>query len=245
MMIDVGIFSAFLGGLLTFFAPCTLPLVPGYIAFICGNEKDVSQLRRRTMASALFFVVGFSLLFIVYGLASGEVGKLFSLYRGPIAKLGGVMVALLGLAALGFFSFPQLSSTLPSRLSRYAKPGSPFGAFFLGVLFALGWSPCLGPILGTILLLAATGGTALSGGFLLGVYALGLALPFLFVAFIYASSFAYISRLRHYLPLVQKIGGVLLVIMGLLLFLGQFGVLNTWVSQVFGTHILDIMLQYT
>jgi len=114
----------------------------------------------------------------------------------------------------------------------------------LGFLFALGWSPCLGPILGTILLLASTTGTTLSGGLLLGVYSLGLALPFLLIAFFYGSSVAYVPKLERYLPLVNRIGGVLLVVIGLLLVFGQFGMLNTWAGEILGDRLFNGMVQY-
>jgi cytochrome c-type biogenesis protein len=250
-MFEITFFSALLGGLLTFLAPCTLPLIPGYIAFIGGAKGD-RHFRRRIMVNALLFVLGFSVVFITYGMASGVLGKFLILHRATIAAIGGVMVIVLGLAVLGLFTLPTFSALLPSTHGVLRKVflwgglfnGSPSGAFLLGFLFALGWSPCLGPILGTILLLAGTTGETLSGGLLLGVYALGLAIPFLFIAFFYGSSFAYMPKLERYLPWVNNIGGVLIVGIGLLLVFGQFGMLNTWAGEILGDRFLNGMVQY-
>ena len=250
-MFEVTFFSALLGGLLTFFAPCTLPLIPGYIAFI-GGEKGDSNFRRRIMVNALLFVLGFSLVFIVYGMASGVLGKFLMLHRATIAAIGGVMVIVMGLLMLDLFNLPMFSTLLPSFNGSWRKVffsasmfnGSHSGAFLLGFLFALGWSPCLGPILGTILLLASTTGATLSGGLLLGVYSLGLALPFLLIAFFYGSSVAYVPKLERYLPLVNRIGGVLLMVIGLLLVFGQFGMLNTWAGEILGDRLFNGMVQY-
>ena len=243
-MLDVTLFSALFGGLLTFFAPCTLPLIPGYIAFIGGGSKKQEGLRGRTMLSALFFVVGITLVFIVYGFASGALGKFLILHRALIAQVGGFIVIVLGLSLLDFFSFPQFSLGGSWHLPKWVSAGEPSGSFLLGLLFALGWSPCLGPILGTILLLAATGGTVFYGGLLLAIYSLGLALPFLLIAYFYGSAFDYIPKLGRYLPTVQKMGGVLIVLIGLLLVFGQFGILTTLISGIFGTRLFDAMAQY-
>lgn len=252
-MFDVGFFSALLGGILTFFAPCTLPLIPSYIAFISGGDNRVGQaegiggmsMRRRTMLNALLFVFGFSIVFIAYGLVSGTIGHFLIIHRKLISQVGGLIVIYLGFSMLDFFRFPQLLFGGRLRLPRSISAGSRLGALALGSLFALGWSPCLGPILGTILLLAATGGTALYGGVLLAVYSLGLALPFLLIALLYGSTFSYLPTLERYLPLIQKAGGAMLVGIGLLLVLGQFGILNTWATEFIPPRLFNIMLQYT
>lgn len=250
-MFEVTFFSALFGGLLTFLAPCTLPLIPGYIAFISGEKGD-GHFRRRIMVNALLFVLGFSSVFITYGVASGVLGKFLILHRATIAAIGGVVVIVLGLSMLNLFTLPTFSVLLPSVGAFWRKVfswgglfnGSTLGAFLLGFLFALGWSPCLGPILGTILLLASTTGTMLSGGLLLGVYSLGLAIPFLLIAFFCGSSFAYVPKLERYLPVVNRVGGVLIVGIGLLLVFGQFGMLNTWAGEILGDRFLNGMVQY-
>lgn len=231
-MLEVGVLSALIGGILTFLAPCTLPLIPAYIGFISGTTGSADANRRslRIFISALYFVLGFSLVFVVFGMASGELGKWLTFYRTPISQAGGIFIILLGISALGFFQFPVLMRG-GARMPKFLLPGTSVGAFLLGFLFALGWSPCLGPILGTILLLAGTSGSALSGGLLLSVYALGLALPFLFIAYLYGTSLTYIQSMEKWLPVIGKISGVLLIVIGTALALGQFGALNPWVRS--------------
>lgn len=253
-MTEVTFFSALFGGMLTFSAPCTLPLIPGYIAFIGGSSGSSGETRHATIRSdtlrnALFFVLGFSLIFILFGMASGAVGKFLVLYRTLIAQVGGVIIIYFGLSMLGFLPFPSFSAVSSGgRLSGLFGgriSGTRSGSFFLGLLFALGWSPCLGPILGTILLLAATGGTALYGGSLLAVYALGLATPFLIVAFLYGSTFAYVAKLEPYLYFTRLAGGVMLMFVGILLVIGQFGILNTWAGGLFDGRLIELMLTHT
>lgn len=235
-MVGISFFSALLGGLLTFLAPCTLPLIPAYIGFLGGSSgsgklHDSAQLRRRIHVNALLFVLGFSLIFVLFGLVSGALGKFLILHRAIISSIGGIFVIGFGLIMLGYIPFPNLFARV--GLPSWLHPGKPFSAFLLGLLFALGWSPCLGPILGTILLLAGSSGTALYGGYLLAVYSLGLAIPFLLVAVLYGSAFTYIAPLARYLPLIEKSAGVLLIFIGFLLLIGNFGLLNVWFMDVF------------
>ena len=249
-MSEVSIFSALLGGILTFLAPCTLPLIPGYIAFIggtggTGEATGGSTARRRVMANAALFVLGFSVVFIAFGMASGALGKFLVLYKVLIAQVGGAVVIYLGLTLFGLVPLPRFSATGAGRLMGTLSPGSRSGAFLLGFLFALGWSPCLGPILGTILLLAAGGGTLLYGGALLAIYAFGLALPFLLVAYIYGTTFSYVSRLEPYMRFTRIAGGAMLVLVGFLLLIGQFGILNAWAGRLLDGKLFDILLTYT
>jgi cytochrome c-type biogenesis protein len=245
-MFDVSFFSALLGGVLTFLAPCTLPLIPAYIGFLGGTSSDRSHLhdsaalRRRIHWNALLFVLGFSLIFVIFGLVSGALGKFLILHRATISALGGIFVIGFGLIMLGYIPFPNLFARV--GLPHWLHPGKPVSAFLLGLLFALGWSPCLGPILGTILLLAGSSGTALYGGYLLALYSLGLAVPFLLVAVLYGSAFTYITSLARYLPFIEKSAGVLLVVIGFLLLTGDFGLLNVWFANVFaGGWYKDLM----
>lgn len=246
----VDFFSAFLGGVLTFLMPCTLPLIPAYIGFLGGTtsgsaSEAVRGLRRRIYINALLFVLGFSLIFIFFGLISGVLGKFLRLHGGLISSLGGIIVILFGLVMVGVVPFPRFFSrvSLPSML----QPGRPFSSFLLGILFALGWSPCLGPILGTILFLAGATGTAFYGAALLATYALGLAIPFLVVAILYGTAFTYVTSLSRYLPIIEKSAGVLLIAIGSLLVFGQFGLTAVWVEQLFSgswysnvMHLCDI-----
>lgn len=249
-MSEVSFFSAFLGGILTFLAPCTLPLIPGYLAFIGGTGMTTQgaksdDRRSQVMRNALLFVLGFSLIFILFGMASGAIGKFLVLYRTPIAQMGGLIIVYLGLSLCGLLPLPRFLSPQFPGFSGRLTAGSRSGALLLGILFALGWSPCLGPILGAILLLAATGGTIFSGGLLLSVYAAGLALPFLLVAWLYGATFLYITKLEPYLRYTQLIGGVMLIFVGALLVIGQFGILNMWAGELFNGRLFQLMLNYT
>lgn len=232
MMFDIGFFSALLGGILTFLAPCTLPLIPAYLGFLAGSGTGLNERERKhvIMVNASLFTLAFSLVFVFFGLASGSIGAFFTLHRAFISRVGGVLVIALGLSMLGAFDLPQFFSG--KKLPRELSAGKPFSSFLLGLLFALGWSPCLGPILGTILVLAGGTGTALHGAFLLLVYSLGLALPFLGVAYAYGVSFGYVASLARILPYVNKIGGAFFVFIGVLLILGDFGLLNVWMTTL-------------
>ena len=248
-MLDVTFFSALIGGILTFLAPCTLPLIPAYLSFIggtagAGTAPSSSSFSRRLFISALFFVLGFTAVFMFYGLASGMIGKFLILYRKEIAQLGGVVIILFGLSMLHFIKLPSFFSFSGKALPKFILPGTKSGSLVLGFLFALGWSPCIGPILGTILLLAATSGTAFHGAYLLGIYSFGLALPFLFVAYMYGTAFTYIKTLERYVPLISQIGAWLMILIGLLLVLGEFGLLNTWISGILNESAYNNFVNY-
>lgn len=244
-MFEIGYIPALVGGILTFLAPCTLPLIPAYVGFLAGADKDekAAARGRRIMLNALLFTLAFSLVFVFFGLVSGAIGQFFVLHRALISRVGGILVIIFGLSMLGVFDLPRIFSG--KKLPKLLTPGKPSSSFLLGLLFALGWSPCLGPILGTILVLAGTGSTATHGAMLLFVYSLGLAVPFLTVAAIYGASFSYITSLAKLLPVVNKVGGALFVFIGVLLLMGDFGLLNVWVADVFGdtwyTGLMDRM----
>ncbi len=236
-MFDISVISAFIGGLLTFLAPCTLPLIPAYLAFIggtTGQSAHGTSVRRNLLLNAVCFILGFSFVFIVFGMASGALGTYLVLYRKILAQIGGVVVILFGISMLGVFTLPSISAGWGGFVPKWLKAGTTKGSFLLGLLFALGWSPCLGPVLGTIYILAVTKGTVLAGGALLFVYSMGLALPFLVVAYLYGSAWTYVGTLGKFLPVISKAGAVLLIVIGLLLVIGQFGMLNTWVINLIG-----------
>ena len=238
-MIEVSYISALIGGILTFLAPCTLPLIPAYIAFIGGGNQEGGVApfsRNRLLTNALFFISGFSMIFILFGMASGVLGTYLILYRSTIAQVGGVIIILFGLGMMGLFRLPQIPPLFRIDRIRTILPpaGSKRGAFMLGLMFSLGWSPCLGPVLGAIFGLAVVSATVVSGATLLATYALGLAIPFLLVAYVYGSAMTYVIQLQKYLSLISKIGGACIVLIGFLLLIGQFGMLNTWAVHFFG-----------
>ncbi|PIT90899.1 cytochrome C biogenesis protein [Candidatus Kaiserbacteria bacterium CG10_big_fil_rev_8_21_14_0_10_49_17] len=245
------IFSAFFAGLLTFLAPCTLPLVPGYLAFISGvPQADVNDpskrawVRRRIFLNGLFFILGFTAIFVVFGSAAGFIGQNLAEVRIWMTRIGGLFVILFGLFMLGVLRIPFLQSERRVRTPRWLTVGKPSSSFLIGGAFAFGWSPCIGPVLGSILLLASTSATVLEGALLLLVFSFGLAIPFLLVAASFSHAAAYITVISRYLKWVSVIGGVFLIFLGVLLLTGNFNLLITWGFEFFGFLEYDAILQH-
>ncbi len=242
-MFEIGYISALIGGLLTFLAPCTLPLIPAYLGFLAGARNTTQQpQKKKVMLNAFLFTVAFSSVFIFFGLISGTIGNFFILHRALISQIGGILVICFGLSMLGVFELPQLFSQ--KKTPAYLSAGEPSSAFLLGLLFALGWSPCLGPILGTILVIAGASATAMHGASLLLVYSIGLALPFLVIAYVYGTSFSYLPVLARLLPYINNIGGIMFLGIGVLLIMGNFGLLNVWVEELFGNTWYNSLMDY-
>ncbi len=223
----------FVAGLLTFLAPCTLPLLPGFLAFLAGGaavgQKNV-RLERKFFVNVCLYVLGFSLIFIAFGVLAGFGGLWLLRSRTLLAELGGTLVAVLGLYMLlvssGFVSLPGLARDRRVRLG-WLKPGEPLSSFLLGVTFAFGWSPCVGPVLGAALTLAAGRGTAGDGAVLLAVFSLGLAVPFVLVSL--AAGWV-LERIRHLGALLRwlnVVGGLVLLAVGLTVASGKF---DAWVG---------------
>ncbi len=222
------IIPAFVAGLLTFLAPCTLPMVPAYLGFISGTSAQEAlgsnaRLRSRIFFNGLSFVLGFSAIFILFGVFAGYLGHLFPGYRFWLSRIGGVFVILFGLFMLGAFKWPLLSMEHQLNIKTRFACGSYLNAFGLGAAFGTGWTPCIGPILGSILLLAITQGSAGSGAFLLGVFAFGLSIPFLLVAAALGTAEKAIMRITPYLKWVSRVSGALLIVLGLLLVTNSMG----------------------
>lgn len=229
------ILPAFGAGLLTFLAPCTLPLVPAYLGFISGlpgeelNDPALAHRSRRVVFfNGLFFVFGFSIVFIVLGVIAGFAGAALAPYRLWLTRVGGVLVILFGLFLLGLFRLPWLYGEKRFHVPRSLRPGRPLTSLAIGLSFGFGWTPCVGPILGSILLLASTTTTALPGGILLAVFSLGLAVPFLIIALGIGSAMKSLKKLGPYLRVVSVIGGAFLVGLGLLLAFNRISLLISW-----------------
>ena len=206
---------ALAAGALSFSSPCTLPLVPGYLGYMSG----VSSSRGRTVGAAGLFVIGFAIVFTSLGAVASELGSLLLLHRPLIEKLAGALIVVLGLFVLGLAPLPFLMREGRPLLER-VRPG-PSGALLLGAAFAFGWTPCVGPVLGSILLLASGQGTLTAGALLLFLYSLGLGLPFLAAA-LFLDRFRSVSAwLRRHSAPINAAGGLLLVAMGMLVFLGR------------------------
>jgi len=231
---------AFLAGLLSFLSPCVLPLVPSYLGFVTGMSLDDLRAgadRKAILVPALVFVAGFSLVFLFMGLAATFLGQLFQLYRDWIARVGGVLIVIFGLHLLGVFRIAPFMRE--RRLQLQSKPAGLLGAGIAGFVFGAGWTPCIGPVLGTVLTLAsvrANTGTAL---FLLGFYSLGLAVPFIAAALMTGSFLNTSKRLRFALPLIEKVSGAMLLVVGVLLVSGSFTRLAAFFARYTPAFLLD------
>ena len=245
------IISAFVAGILTFLAPCTLPLVPAYIGFISGVSKEdredpskKKEVQRRIFLNGVFFVIGFSAVFILFGTLAGILGQGLVPYRIWLTRIGGILVILFGLFMLGVFRIPFLQVDKRIRTPKWLTVGKPSSSLVIGSAFAFGWTPCVGPILGSILLLASTSTTALQGALLLTVFSAGLAIPFLLVAIGFSHAAVYIERISKYLKWVSVVGGVFLIILGLLLVTNNFGLLIQYGFELFGFIEYEALLDY-
>ncbi|OGC87959.1 hypothetical protein A2419_02345 [Candidatus Adlerbacteria bacterium RIFOXYC1_FULL_48_26] len=220
--------AAFLAGLLMFLAPCTLPIVPGYLAFIAGvPEKEIAKgsgdAKRRVMRNAIFFCLGFSIVFIVLGLFAASIGAALGPWREFISRGAGLLIIIFGLTMVGLISIPALMSEHRIRMPHFIVVGRPESSFLIGMLFALGWTPCVGPILGTVLLFASSSATAAQGALLLFVFSLGLTVPFLITAFLIGSAGGFFVKMRGSVELLSKIAGIILIVLGLSMLFGYMG----------------------
>lgn len=222
------IIPSFVAGMLTFFAPCTLPLVPAFLGVISGvrgedlnNPERLKQYRWKIFGNAVFYVLGFSLIFMLFGLSFSFLGQ-FAAIRVLIQRLGGALVILFGLFLLGWLKIGFLNAERQIRAPRLMASSGKVNSFGIGALFALGWSPCVGPLLGSILFLAASSATVVQGAFLLGVFSLGLAIPFLLTALLIGKAITSFGRWQKRILILNRIAGVFLVFLGTLLVSNQF-----------------------
>jgi cytochrome c-type biogenesis protein len=245
------IISAFIAGILTFLAPCTFPLAPAYLGFISGvprelfiQEDNSKQIRRKIFLNGLFYVLGFSFIFVLFGVLFGFIGSFLSVYKIWFARIGGIFVIFFGLYMLHLFDLPFLNKEKHLFLINKIKPGKPLSSFIFGVTFALSWTPCIGPILGTIFILASTTGTILQGTFLLLVFAFGLAVPYLLIAWFVGSASVYIKKVSKYLNVISIVGGVFLIVLGILLITNSFGLWISTFYKLFNFINYDELLNY-
>ena len=230
MSSNVTLIAAFVAGFLSFISPCVLPLIPGYVSFVSGvsledmrGEAAVSSARRHVLITSLFFVLGFSLVFIALGATASVVGR-FLFERQPILmKIAGVLLVIFGLHTMGVFRIALLEGE--KRVQANRKPAGALGAMLVGIAFAFGWSPCIGPILGGILALAASKDTVWEGTQLLAVYSVGLGIPFLLTSIAINQFFTVTKRIRKYYHTIELVSGGLLVAIGVLIFTNQFTII--------------------
>jgi cytochrome c-type biogenesis protein len=227
--VTLGIVVAFVAGVLSFLSPCVLPLVPSYIGFLTGMTlPEIGTRRRAALLHALLFVLGFSLVFILLGATATALGRALGYYQVWLQRAGGVLIILFGLVCLGVLSARPLLSE--HRMQLEQKPLGYLGSAVVGMAFAAGWTPCIGPVLGGILGLAATSTDVTRGMLLLAVYSAGLALPFLLAAIAVESFLGWFQRFRRFLPWVMRLSGLLLILVGGLLVTGQFTRLAGWLQ---------------
>jgi len=225
-MQDISYSLAFLAGILSFLSPCVLPLVPSYVSFITGiSFKDLTvsvdrkRIRYLTITNSFAFISGFSTVFIALGLSSSAIGSFLFEYLDLIRIIGGILIIIFGLFIAGFLKLDFLMRDKKIRLG--GKPAGYLGTFIVGMTFAAGWSPCIGPILGTILVYAGSKGSAIYGLKLLAVYSLGLAVPFFISALAINSFLSYSKKLVRYMRVIMIISGGLLIVFGIMLLTDQ------------------------
>lgn len=222
-MKDISIVLAFSAGLLSFLSPCVLPLVPAYVSYLTGSAiKDLSKGRAKvyTLYKALGFTLGFSIIFIVMGLSITTLGKYFDKYQDYIRIIGGILVIIFGLHTSGLIKIKYFY--YEKRFKEPSKLGSGASSILLGMAFATGWTPCIGPILASILIYAGNMSTILNGVLLLVAYSLGLAMPFIFTALAIESFSNYFKRISKYMPIISAISGLLVVAVGLIILFDKF-----------------------
>jgi cytochrome c-type biogenesis protein len=234
---NVTVVAALVAGMLSFLSPCVLPLVPPYLVYLTGTSLErfadaeaEPRARRDTIAAAILFVLGFSTVFIALGASASAVGGLLRVYSGPLAILAGIGIIVMGLHFLGLTPIAWL---MREKRLALAKPVGLWGAYLMGFAFALGWTPCIGPILAAILAVAASQATLTKGAGLLAVYSLGLGVPFLVAAFAVEPFAAFLARFRAHLGLVEKAMGGLLVLTGIAFLTGTLSEASYWLLQTF------------
>lgn len=239
-MESVGLAVAFGAGVLSFLSPCVLPLVPSYLSFVTGMSLEDLQEgvdRRTTLVHSGLFVAGFSGIFLILGASASFLGQFFRAYEMLIARVGGVVIILLGLHLAGAFRLTPLMRE--KRIHLHDKPAGYLGTLGVGAAFGAGWTPCIGPVLGAILTFAASAERFWTGVGLLLVYSLGLAVPFLLSALALDRFLQAFKRFRRFLPAVQVASGVLLVLLGILLVTGTFTVLSSYLIRFTPEFILE------
>lgn len=239
---DISFLSALLAGALSFLSPCVLPLVPPYLCYMAGISVEQfrggeavattgPKIRGAVLFSALFFTLGFATVFVALGAGASSIGLLLRQHLDLLAKIGGLIIIAMGLNFLGVFRLGILSRE--ARFQGGGKPATLTGAYVMGLAFAFGWTPCIGPVLGAILAVAATRETVGAGAGLLAVYSVGLAVPFWIAAGFSGAFMRFLSRFRRHLGMVERVMGAFLVATGLAFMFGFVSDVAIWFQQSF------------
>ena len=229
-----GLVVAFIAGLISFLSPCVLPIVPPYIAYMSGvalTEIENRKGRQKIVLTALFFVLGLSTVFIFLGFSASAIGAIFFEYQTLLNTIAGFIIMLFGLHFLGIYRLHFLDREARFEVENYQ--GTAFGSYVLGLAFAFGWTPCIGPQLGAILSLAASNASILKGTVLLSFYAMGLGIPFLIFALFINRLEGVLKFFKQYFKIIERIMGLLLWTVGLLMLTGGFSSISFWLLETF------------
>ncbi|MBM7853931.1 cytochrome c-type biogenesis protein [Desulfohalotomaculum tongense] len=230
-MSSIPLYLAFSAGIVSFLSPCVLPLVPGYISYLAGvsasaNTGDIKK--APVISRAVLFNLGFMLVFVLMGATGSYIGKLFLAHKAALTKIGGVIIFIMGLQMTGLLKLKFLYRTY--KLNYNFNVSGPLGALLLGITFAAGWTPCVGPVLGSILVYAGMSGTVIKGMVLLGAYSLGLAVPFMLAAVSIGWTLKYLPKFNKHLAFLSAASGIVLMTAGALLFLNIFPRLSAYLA---------------
>ena len=241
---NVTLLAAFGAGILSFISPCVLPLIPGYLSYISGLSLDEMRgttgrgaavavvtpphVRRRVLLSSLAFILGFSIVFVALGASASAIGSFVLAKKTLFSRIAGAVIVVFGLHTMGILRIEWLYQE--KRVQTQRKPGGPFGALLVGIAFAFGWTPCIGPILAGILAIAATRNGVGEGVRLLAAYSLGLGVPFFATALAINRFFGALARIRRHYHAIELVSGGLLVVIGLLIFTDRFTIIAQWLS---------------
>jgi len=234
---DVSLFAALFAGLISFLSPCVLPLVPPYLVYMAGtslerlaDREPEPRVKRETIFAACLFVLGFTTVFVALGASASAVGEALRVWSAELSIIAGIAIIVMGLHFLGLF---QLGWLMREKRASAPKPAGLWGAYVMGLAFAFGWTPCIGPILAAILAVAAAEATVAKGAGLLAVYSLGLGIPFLIAAVAIEPFAKFLSRFRKHIGKVEKIMGALLVLTGVAFLTGTITNVSFWLLEAF------------
>jgi len=233
---NISIIGAFVAGLLSFLSPCVLPLIPSYITYITGlsfadlqAEHPTHKVRQQTIIHSLLFIAGFTCVFVLLGASASFLGDFLQEHKTAIRRVGGILIVVFGIHVSGLFDIGMLLGE--KKLTLHRKPAGYLGSFIVGIVFAAGWTPCIGPILATILAVAATEGR---GVWLLLTYSMGLAIPFFLAALAMHQFLIFFRRFKRHIRLLEVITGALMVVVGVLIFTNYLTVISRYTSAWFG-----------
>ena len=237
MIQKISIPTALFAGFVSFLSPCVLPLVPAYLVYLTGatvehvaSEEKPAASRRAVMLCALLFVLGFSTVFVGLGASASVIGSVLRRWSAELSIAAGIVIIVMGLHFLGL---TRIGLLMREGRASIPKPVGLWGAYVMGLAFAFGWTPCIGPVLAAILSIAASENTVQKGALLLAVYSAGLGIPFLLAAFLIERSSSALARLRRYLPTVERVMGGLMVLVGIAFLTGAVSNIGVWLLEAF------------